>query len=146
MSRLLYVAINDQIREWVQAGDCDAAEQAGIIDRSLLPVLTTGQGWADSRKSGYSVRGEIRANAASFALYDEGVQIAALAVCLHSKTSVRMWAWLHEHSPMPLPDNGAPPPPAWAALRYDVAEVALPPWIDWWAKHVGYALMTREGW
>lgn len=64
MSRLLYIAINDQIREWVQAGDCDAAEQAGIIDRSLLPVLTIGQGWADSRKSGYSVRGEIRANAA----------------------------------------------------------------------------------
>ena len=36
--------------------------------------------------------------------------------------------------------------PAWAALRYDVAEAALPPWIDWWAKHVGFALMTREGW
>lgn len=146
MSRLLYIAINDQIREWVQSGDCDAAEQASIIDRTLLPVLTTSQGWADSRKSGYSVRGEIRANAASFALYDEGVQIAVLAVCLHSKTSSRMWAWLHEHAPMPLPDNGAPPPPAWAALRYDVAEVALPPWIDWWAKHAGYALMTREGW
>ena len=146
MRHMLYIVLNDQHRERVTQIDCDAAEQAGIIDRTLLPVLATGQGWADSRKSGYSVRGEIRANAASFALYDEGVQIAVLAVCLHSKTSSRMWAWLNEHAPISLPDNGVPPPPAWAALRYDVAEVALPPWIDWWAKHVGYALMTREGW
>lgn len=146
MSHLLYIVLNDQSRERVTCEDCDAAEQAGIIDRTLLPVLATGQGWADSRKSGYTVRGEIRANAASFVLYDEGVQIAALAVCLHSKTSARMWAWLHEHAPVQLPSNGPPPPPAWAALRYDVPETALPAWIDWWAKHVGYALMTREGW
>ena len=31
MSRLLYIAINDQIREWVQSGDFEAAEQAGIV-------------------------------------------------------------------------------------------------------------------
>ncbi len=146
MSHLLYTALNDQTRERVTQVDCDAAEQAGIIDRTLLPVLHTGQGWADSRKSGYTVRGEISGKAASFQLFDEGVPIAVLAVCLHSKTSGRMWSWLHDHSPVPLPENGAAPPPAWAALRYDVPEMALPSWIDWWAKHVGYALMTREGW
>lgn len=146
MSHLLYIVLNDQHRERVTQQDCDAAEQAGIIDRTLLPVLATGHGWADSRKSGYTVRGEIRANAASFVLYDEGVQIAVLAVALRSKASARMWSWLHEHAPVQLPDNGPPPPPAWSALRYDVPEIALPTWIDWWAKHVGYALMTREGW
>lgn len=146
MSYLLYIALNDQIRERVTSADCDAAEQAGIIDRTLLPVLQTGQGWADSRKSGYTVHGEINSKAASFQLFDEGVPIAVLAVSLHSKTSARMWAWLHDHSPIPLPENGDAPPPAWAALRYDVPETALPDWIDWWAKHVGYALLTREGW
>lgn len=146
MSHLLYIVLNDQHRERVTSIDCDAAEQAGIIDRTLLPVYSSGQGWADSRHSSYTVRGEIHANAASFMLFDEGVQVAALAVALSAKTSVRMWSWVHEHSPVPLPYNGPPPPPAWAALRYDVPEVVLPPWIDWWAKHVGYALMTREGW
>lgn len=146
MSYLLYVVLNDQYRERVQSSDCDAAEQAGIIDRTLIAVYSSGQGWADNRRSGYKVRGEIHANAASFVLLDESVQIAAMAIALHSKASARMWAWLHDHSPGPLPDNGPPPPPAWAALRYDVPEVALPPWIDWWAKNVGYALMTREGW
>lgn len=146
MSYLNYIVLNDQRQERVQSGDCDAAEQAGIIDRTLIPVYSSGQGWADSRRSSYTVRGEINANAASFVLADEGVQIAALAILLHSKTSARMWAWLHDHTPVTLPENGPPPPPAWAALRYDVPEVALPPWLDWWAKHVGYALMTRKGW
>lgn len=146
MKHLLYIVLNDQHRERVTQIDCDAVEQAGIIDRTLLPVLQTGQGWADSRRSSYTVRGEIRSNAASFVIFDEGVQIAALAVSLHSKTSARMWDWLHENATSKLPENGQPPPPAWSALRYDVAEIALPEWIDWWAKHVGYALMTREGW
>ena len=146
MSYLNYIVLNDQHQERVQSGDCDAAEQAGIIDRTLIPVYSSGQGWADGRRSSYTVRGEINANAASFVLSDEGVQIAALAISLHSKTSARMWAWLHDHTPVTLPENGPPPPPAWAALRYDVPEVALPPWLDWWAKHVGYALMTRKGW
>lgn len=146
MSHLLYIVLNDQLRERVTQIDCDAAEQAGIIDRTLLPVLQTGQGWADSRRSSYTVRGEIHANASSFVLLDEGVQIAALAVALNAKTSMRMWAWLHDHAATQLPENGPPPPPAWAALRYDVPEIALPPWLDWWAKHVGFALMTREGW
>lgn len=146
MSYLDYIVLNDQHRERVEQADCDAVEQAGIIDRTLIPVYSTGQGWADSRRSSYTVRGEIHSNAASFVLFDEGVQTAALAVALHAKTCARMWAWLHDHAQTSLPENGPPPPPTWAALRYDVPEVALPPWIDWWAKHVGYALMTREGW
>lgn len=143
---LIYTVLNDSTRERVCREDCDASEQAGIIDRTLLPVLQTGQGWANSRKSGYTVRGEIHAKAASFQLFDEGAPIAVLAVSLHSKTSARMWDWIHEHAPGPLPSNGDAPQPAWAALRYDVPESVLPDWIDWWAKHVGYALMMREGW
>ena len=139
---LIYVVLNDRASERVTREDCDAGEQAGIIDRTLLPVLATGQGWADSRKSGYTVRGEIHANAASFALFDEGVQIAVLAVALSSKTSRRMWEWLHAPS---APCSDAPQT-AWAALRYDVHESLLPEWVDWWGKHVGFALMTREGW
>lgn len=146
MSHLLYTVPQDGLIERVTRLDCDASEQAGIIDRTLIPVLSSGQGWADSRKSGYTVRGEINSKAASFQLFDEGVPIAVLAVSLHSKTSAKLWAWLHDHSPHPLLENSDAPPPAWAALRYDVPEAALPPWLDWWAKHVGYALMTREGW
>lgn len=145
MNHLLYLALNDGVRERVVIDDIDPVEQAGIIDRTLLPVLETGRGWADSRKSGYSVTGQISSNAASFVLLDEGVQIAVVAVSLHQKTSAKMWAWLHDHARAPLPDNGPAPEPTWAALRYDVPEGALPPWIDWWGKHVGFALMMREG-
>lgn len=146
MKHLLYIVLNDGWRERVTQQDCDAAEQAGIIDRTLLPVLSTGKGWADSRKSSYTVAGHITQNSALFDLSDEGVKIATLGVVLHSKYKEKTWALLHSHATKPLPDNGPSAQPAWAALRYDVAEAALPPWIDWWAKHVGFALMTREGW
>lgn len=146
MKHLLYIVLNDGWRERVTQQDCDATEQAFIIDRTLLPVLATGSGWAGSRKSGYIVTGHITNNSAKFDLADEGGKIATLAVALHSKHSEQTWALLHAHATAPLPDNGPPPPPPWAALRYDVPEAALPPWIDWWAKHVGFALMTREGW
>ena len=36
MSHLLYIVLNDQTRERVTREDCDSAEQAGIIDRTLL--------------------------------------------------------------------------------------------------------------
>lgn len=146
MSHLLYAVLNDGLRERVQREDIDASEQAGVIDRTLLPVLKNGQGWADSRKSSYRVTGEISRNAASFVLLDDDAQIAVLAVSLRQKTSGKMWAWLHEHARSALPDSGPAPQPAWAALRYDVPEMALPTWLDSWAKQVGFALMTREGW
>ena len=138
---LIYVVLNDRTSERVTREDCDAAEQAGIIDRTLLPVLTTGHGWADSRKSGYTVKGEIHRSAASFQLLDEGVPIATLAVALNSKSSQKIWEWVCRGDALT-----EPPQSPWAALRYDIAESALPPWLDWWAKHVGFALMTREGW
>ena len=142
MTYLLYVVPQDDFSERVTREDCDAIEQAGIIDRTLLPVLQTGQGWADSRKSGYTVTGEIKSNAATFVLHDDSGPVAVLAVCLHSKTSAKLWQWIHS----PNVSDSAPPQPAWAALRYDVPEASLPPWLDWWAKHVGFALMGREGW
>lgn len=146
MSHLIYIALNDQVRERVTQEDCDAAEQAGIIDRTLLPVLATWQGWADSRRSGYTVSGEIKSNSATFQLLDEGVPVAVLAVCLKAKASAGLWRWIKAHAATELPESGDAPPPAWAALRYDVPEAALPSWIDWWAKHVAFALLTREGW
>lgn len=147
MNHLLYIALNDQFRERVLPEDCDSIEQAYIIERSLIPVLLTGRGWADSRKSGYAVRGEIHPHSARFHLFDEGVHIADVAVALSDETSEPLWDGLHINSPRPLPENGGAPPPPWVALRYDVPEMALPAWLDWWVKHVGYALVTREaGW
>ena len=41
MNYVQYVVLNDGLRERVTREDCDASEQAGIIDRTLLPVLAT---------------------------------------------------------------------------------------------------------
>lgn len=141
-----YIVLNDGRRERVSIDDADPFKQAYVIDRTLLPVLHTGQGWTVNRKITYSVRGEIHSSAASFVIYDYDVQIAVLAVSLRSKSSAALWRWLHEHAHSQLPEMGDAPSVPWAALRYDVHEVALPPWIDGWAQQVGCALLMREGW
>lgn len=38
------------------------------------------------------------------------------------------------------------PAAPWVAMRYDGAGNDLPAWIDAWVKHVGVALLQREGW
>lgn len=143
MSYLLYTVLGDGMgAERVTQIDCDPVEQAGIIDRTLLPVLHTGKGWADSRQSGYTVDGIIHKNAASFLLIDNGALIAWLGVALSSKVAPRVWSWVTDGK---YPDE-APPAAPWAVLRGNVPAWVQPDWIDWWAKHVGYALLTREGW
>lgn len=109
---LIYTVLNDSTRERVYRKGCDAVEQAGIIDRTLLPVLSTGRGWANSRKSGYTVTGQIKSNSASFQLLDEGVPVAMLAVCLKAKPSAAMWDWIKALAVTPLPENGEAPPPS----------------------------------
>jgi hypothetical protein len=142
-SYLNYLVLGDELgAERVTQDDCDAIEQAGIIDRTLIPVLQTGQGWADSRKSGYTVRGEIGRNAARLVLFDENVQVAALAVALHSKQAPGVWNWIAQGQQNLRQPTSVP----WAVLREDIEAWLMPEWINWWAKHVGYALMTREGW
>lgn len=146
MNEVLYCVLNDLTQQRVGHADCDAVEQAGVIDRTLIPVQSEGQGWADSRRSGYSVTGRIEGSTATFNLADEGVHVAVLAVCLDAAASEALWRWLGEGATTPLPTQGRAPAAPWAALRWDVDDELLPIWIDWWAKHTGFALANRLGW
>ena len=143
---IIYVVLNDALCDFVTSEQCDPAEQAGIIDRTLLSVRDTGKGWADSRRSSYTVTGQIKSESSKFTLFDENVPIAVLGVCLASDSSLNLWQWLNSNAVTLLPEMDGPPTGAWAGLRYDVSETALPPWIDWWAKHVAFALLGRESW
>ena len=141
-----YIVLNDRTQERVPYSWADAGEQAGIIDRTLLPVAGGAQGWARGRKDGYTVSGDIGSKRAVLTLHDESVPIATLGVCLHSRPSAELWTMLHVDAVQPVVAFMRAPSPPWCALRYDVPETALPDWLDWWAKHVGIALATREGW
>jgi hypothetical protein len=143
MSYMIYVSITDGHSE--RAERADPAEEAYIIDRTLLPLAGGAEGYANSRLSGYRVRGDLGSKRATLQLLDDGTPIAVVAVCLHSRASPGLWKWLYDHATAELPDMTAPPAP-WVAMRYDCPEAALPPWIDNWAKGVGTALLAREGW
>ncbi|MES2879167.1 MAG: hypothetical protein V4713_12155 [Pseudomonadota bacterium] len=142
MNQITYIALTDGYVERVTSNDVDPAEMAGVIDRSIEPVRVGGPGWALNRKSGYTCTGEIGSKRATFTLLDEGVPIAVLAICMHSRASTPLWNWLHDNATRSLPDMNGPPAAPWVAMRYDVPEEILPDWIDWWAKTVGWALIT----
>lgn len=143
MSYMIYASITDGYSE--RAENPDPVEQAYVIDRTLLPLVAGAEGHADSRHSGCRVRGELGKKRATLQLFDEGVPIAVVAVCLHSRASPGLWAWLSDGAATELPDLPEPPAP-WVAMRYDCHESDLPHWIDEWAKTVGTALLHREGW
>jgi len=146
MTYIFYAVLNDGTLERVPFEWADPGEQAGVIDRTLLPVAGGARGWALNRNSGYTVSGDIGSKRAVLVLHDESVPIATLGVCMQSIAGPPLWQMLHDNAAEEL-DTGLPRPAApWCALRYDVPEVTLPDWIDWWAKHVGIALATRDGW
>lgn len=143
MTHLIYASVTVGYSE--KAEKPDPAEQANVIDRTLLPLAGGSEGYADSRKSGYRVRGDLGKKRATMQLFDKGAPIAVVAVCLHSRASKGLWAWLRNHAIHTLPDLAEPPVP-WVAMRYDCPESALPPWIDEWTKTVGHALLVRGDW
>ncbi|WP_186214970.1 hypothetical protein [Burkholderia gladioli] len=144
---LHYIVMNRSRSERITRADCDSTEQAFIIERTLLPVLQTGIGWADSRKSAYRVRGEVTRARGQFVLTEHSVPVATLYVCLDAKAATGVWRSVIEESRGQLGDAALAPAVPWALLRHDApADVPLPQWLDWWARHVGYALLTREGW
>lgn len=135
-----YIVLNEQSIERVTPQDIDPAELAGVIDRTVIPVQNGQTGHAFSRRLGYTVTGSIGGKRARLTLFDENALIAELSVCAHSRSSPSLWR--EAHGPMALISD-APPPP-WCALRYVVAEVALPEWLDWWAKTTGWAIVDAD--
>jgi hypothetical protein len=145
MKYLNYICVNDSYSERVDVLHADPVEVAAVIDRALLPLAQGAEcGHANSRRT-VQVRGELGAKLSTLVLSVDGEQLAAVVVCLHSRSSAGGWSWLREHSPCELPDM-LPPAAPWVALRYDCTANDLPHWIDSWAKNAGLALLRREGW
>lgn len=144
MKTLLYVILNDGWRERVDRDEIDAVEQAGVIDRSLLPIVAGEAGYARNKE--YVVKGEISGKRAILRLQNHGVDVASVYMCLHSRSSKSLYEQVIAESGGFYETDVAPPPSPWIILRYDIPEFELPEWIDWWVKNVGWALIQREGW
>lgn len=147
MSRYInWLVLNDGVFERVTEDVIDPIESAGVIDRTLIPIVGGSTGWAMSRRDGYRVTGDIGSKRATLRLLDEGAVVADIAICLHSRSSEGLWSELLskcDHSM--LPDLIIPESP-WCAVLCYAPEIAYPDWFDHWTKNVAFSLLGRKGW
>ncbi|CBA14780.1 hypothetical protein [Xanthomonas albilineans] len=147
MSRyLIWLVLNDGVSERVSERDIDASEEAGVIDRVLIPLMRGEQGRLGGRNSPYSVTGAVSGKRALARLWDEESPLADIGVCLHSRAAPCLWAELHADDCGGLADINQPADAPWCAVRCYAPEQVLPTWFDSWTKTLAMALVRRDGW
>ncbi|QOX05574.1 MULTISPECIES: hypothetical protein [Xanthomonas] len=142
---LVWLVLKDGVCERIVESDIDAAEEAAVIDRVLIPITNSEIGLPRGRDSGYTVVGEVSGKYALLRLLDESAPLADIGVCLHSRAAPGLWARLLAGSD-DAASHDRPGSVPWCAIRCYATEHVLPTWFDGWTKTVGMALMRREGW
>ena len=140
MDYLNFVVLNDAYTKRITRDDIEIVEYGRAFENVIDPIRR-GTVATVKRSTGYTATGEISGKRAVITIYDEGAQIAAIGICLHSRASKSAWGELHQGGELP---DLIPPSVPWVAVRYDVAEIALPPWLDMLAWHVGWYLLDEN--
>ncbi|MCG9026308.1 hypothetical protein LH462_01600 [Laribacter hongkongensis] len=140
MEYLEFIALTDSYRQRITLHDIDQVELGHAYENLLAPVMTCKTATLKCG-TGYTATGHISWKRAYFSIFDDDVQIASIAVCLHSTTATPLWCllYLSEHPPS-LPPSNDP----WVAIRYDGPESATPQWLARLAWHAAWYLMEER--
>lgn len=145
-----WIVLNDGAAEHVTPDMIDAAEEAAVISNTLIPLTESEVGTPRGRQSTHTVVGEVSGKYALIRMLDEGVTVADVAVCLHSRAAPGLWRRMWPHGPddtsMAAWHLNMPANAPWCVVRCHAPEAALPHWFDRWTQVVAIALMQREGW
>lgn len=142
MKYIHWVVLNDGVTEKVTEDWIDASEEAGVIDRALIPIVSGGNGHIN-RNLPFGVTGEITSKGALLTLDYDGAPIAVIAVCLHSRSAPALWEAAHRAVDK---EPGARPAAPWCAVAQLAPYEVLPADFDVWSQAVATALLRREGW
>ncbi|NHR07455.1 hypothetical protein HA052_19880 [Chromobacterium haemolyticum] len=140
MKHLNFLALNDAYYQEITFDDIEPVE-LGSAYENLLEPLSSGRTATVRRGTGYTASGEIGGKRAVFTIRDEGVPIAVIGVCLHSRSSPQLWRELYHGEALP---DLLPPAAPWVAVRYEVAETVIPPWLDRLAWHAAWYLAEEQ--
>lgn len=138
-----YIALNDSYAERVESIDVEPGSMGSAWERVIVPVHS-GQAGIVKASGAYTATGRVGSKSSLIELRDEGVRIAVIGICLHSRSSEKLWRELLDGSPVELPSWGDAPQPPWCAMRYEVPETVLPDWLDYWAKSVAWSLLIHR--
>lgn len=138
MSYLNFLALNDAYFKRVTFDDIEPIE-LGRAYENLLQPISQGLAATVKRHTGYTATGEISGKRAVFTVSDEGIQIAVIAICLHSRAATSLWREIYQGGDLP---DLLPPAAPWVCVRYNVPETALPDWLDRLAWHAAWYLLN----
>lgn len=127
--------------ERITGYDMEPVDIGSVFERVIKP-LQAGQTPAIHRGTGYTARGTASATRLQLTVFDEGVPVAVLGVCLRARDSAGLWAQVHEIAGW-TPAGDAPPAP-WSALAELMDQSVLPDWLRYWAKSVAYSLLVHS--
>lgn len=142
MNYLNFVCLNDAFSERVDAFQIEPVE-IGRASEQVIEPIRAGLVATVKSSTGYTMTGTIQGKIASLVLCDEGTPIGLICICLHSRASQSLWESMYATAARELPDLIGPPSVPWLAVRYDVAEQALPEWLDQTAKSIAWTLATE---
>ncbi|MBE5528925.1 hypothetical protein A9J41_14395 [Laribacter hongkongensis] len=140
MKFLNFIALTDAYSRRITLDDIEPVELGRAYENLLAPV-SAGETATLKRGTGYTATGEISGKRAVFSICDENVQIASIAVCLHSRAATPLWRELYQGGHLP---DLLPPAAPWVAIRYDVPESDIPPWLDLLGWHAAWYLMEER--
>lgn len=134
MSQHLDVFNISTIQHWrALPGEADPAEVASAFERVITPLYIGHQARPWRHEPAFTVTGEIGKKRSVLTLYEDGLPLVVLGICLHSRASKPLLKTLAG-----IPDDQGLAVP-WLVLRMEQDEI--PAWVERWAEVVAWALI-----
>ncbi len=113
------------------------ADVTQAFEDYVRPLAQRGWCLGEPGDSSYTVSGTLTPHFAKLTLFDEGVPVACIAVCLTPDSSTRL---IHS---MLAPAQAAPGNMVvpWVASRWLVDPLVIPPWLDGWTHRLVAAMI-----
>jgi len=118
----------------VAKDETDPIELGRVFERVIIPIYNGAAG-KPRRDGEYMAQGEIGNKRSVVTLYEDGVPLAVLGVCLHSRASKPLFRTLTG-----MDDDGLSVP--WLVIRME--QDTMPAWVESWAIDIAWSLITHH--
>jgi len=139
-----HLCLSDAYENWFDVAEVEPVEIGSIYERVIVPIQS-GKVASARAGTGYTISGEIGNKRAAFSLYDEGVEIARLAVCMHSRASVPLFSQIADGTEF----SGVTPQflklkVPWCVVSLTAPDHIMPDWLDALAKSLAASLIVHK--
>lgn len=138
-----FLSLSDAYEERFDIAEIEPVEIGSVYERVIVPIRS-GEAATARVGTGYMIRGDISGKRAAFSLYDESVEIARAAVCMHSRASVPLFGQIAAGTEF----SGTTPQflrlkVPWVVVSRTAPDHVIPDWLDALAKSIAASLLVH---